>query len=494
MVRPGRRGARDRVERDVLRNDCFQRLRRELGEGFDDETARRVTAVAGDVTVDGLGLDDAGRDVLSSCSTVIHSAATVSFDAPLDAAVEVNLLGPSRVAALSTGAAGKHGGQSRGAPPPDLRFDRLRGRDEKRPGPGGPAVRDALFGPGPWRAEVDAARRARSDAEAASRDPKQLARLRGRSPRRTGRGRRTPPGREDGETAGRVDRRPHGRARQGPRPGIWVGRTPTPTPKPWANGPFSRAAAPCRSRWCGPPSSRPRFPNPIRAGSAASGWPTRSSSATPAACSRSSPGSPRASSTSSRSTWWSPPSWPWPPGGRSSSPDVVHAASGARNPLRYGQLVNLVREWFSEHPLADDKGQPIEVPEWSFPGRRRVQNQLRQATKALRGAERVLAGVALAGQQGRARQPHRRTPRRGRAGPRLRRALRRLHRDRSRLRRGPSPRAQEPAEPRRGTGVLLRPARVGVAPLLPRRLPAGRGGPRPGAPGVAAPQPPARPA
>ena len=78
-------------------------------------------------------------------------------------------------------------------------------------------------------------------------------------------------------------------------------------------------------------------------------------------------------------------------------PDVVHAASGARNPLRYGQLVDLVREWFSEHPLADDKGQPIEVPEWSFPGRRRVQNQLRQATKALRGAERALQALPLRG-------------------------------------------------------------------------------------------------
>jgi HAD superfamily phosphoserine phosphatase-like hydrolase len=79
------------------------------------------------------------------------------------------------------------------------------------------------------------------------------------------------------------------------------------------------------------------------------------------------------------------------------SPDVVHAASGSRNPLRYGQLVNLVREWFSEHPLADDKGQPIEVPEWSVPGRRRVQNQLRQATKALRGAERALHALPLRG-------------------------------------------------------------------------------------------------
>jgi HAD superfamily hydrolase (TIGR01490 family) len=80
-------------------------------------------------------------------------------------------------------------------------------------------------------------------------------------------------------------------------------------------------------------------------------------------------------------------------------PDVIHVASGARNPLRYGQLVSLVREWFSAHPLADDKGQPIEVPEWSFPGRRRVQNQLKQATRALRGAERVLQALPLRGDQ-----------------------------------------------------------------------------------------------
>jgi HAD superfamily hydrolase (TIGR01490 family) len=59
----------------------------------------------------------------------------------------------------------------------------------------------------------------------------------------------------------------------------------------------------------------------------------------------------------------------------------------------------LVREWFSEHPLADDKGQPIEVPKWSFPGRRRVQNQLRHATKALRGAERALQTFPLRGSQ-----------------------------------------------------------------------------------------------
>ena len=34
LVRPGRRqSAADRVRREILRNDCFERLRRELGEG-----------------------------------------------------------------------------------------------------------------------------------------------------------------------------------------------------------------------------------------------------------------------------------------------------------------------------------------------------------------------------------------------------------------------------------------------------------------------------
>ena len=58
-----------------------------------------MIAVAGDVGQDGLGLDVEGRRLLAASDVVVHSAATVSFDAPLDQAVEVNLLGPSRVAA-----------------------------------------------------------------------------------------------------------------------------------------------------------------------------------------------------------------------------------------------------------------------------------------------------------------------------------------------------------------------------------------------------------
>src|ERR1700721_1114654 len=45
----------------------------------------------------GLGPD--GLAALAASDIVIHSAATVSFDAPLTQAVEINLLGPARVAA-----------------------------------------------------------------------------------------------------------------------------------------------------------------------------------------------------------------------------------------------------------------------------------------------------------------------------------------------------------------------------------------------------------
>ena len=100
LIRPGRRADPSaRLAREVIKNDCFDRLRAEWGDRFPEEVARRVQAVAGDVGQDGLGLDEAGRAALAAAGVVIHSAATVSFDAPLTQAVEINLLGPSRVAA-----------------------------------------------------------------------------------------------------------------------------------------------------------------------------------------------------------------------------------------------------------------------------------------------------------------------------------------------------------------------------------------------------------
>ena len=55
--------------------------------------------------------------------------------------------------------------------------------------------------------------------------------------------------------------------------------------------------------------------------------------------------------------------------------------------------------WFTEHPLYDADGQPIVVPEWSFPGRGRVQGQLQRAKTWLERAEKVLSSLPLRGKQ-----------------------------------------------------------------------------------------------
>ena len=90
LIRPSKRhDATERARREIFKNNAFDRLRADLGKAeFDAMVERRVTAVGGDVSTDGLGLSDADRAVFASCDIVIHSAAAVSFDSPLDSAIE----------------------------------------------------------------------------------------------------------------------------------------------------------------------------------------------------------------------------------------------------------------------------------------------------------------------------------------------------------------------------------------------------------------------
>jgi HAD superfamily phosphoserine phosphatase-like hydrolase len=82
-----------------------------------------------------------------------------------------------------------------------------------------------------------------------------------------------------------------------------------------------------------------------------------------------------------------------------SGPTVYQVASGVRNPLRYGRLVELATAWFKDHPVYDDRGQPISVPEWTFPGRGRVQRQLSRADRAMTAVERLITTLPLRGRQ-----------------------------------------------------------------------------------------------
>lgn len=400
LIRDGRRSdAARRLEREVLRNDCFDRLRAELGpEGF-AEAAGRVRAVSGDVGSDGLGLGDDGRAALAAADVVIHSAATVAFDSPLDRAVEINLMGPVRIAeALHDLGVAPHlvavstcyvAGNRRGAAPEE------------------PVTANPFFSNLDWRAEVAAARRTRADVDAESRTPERLGELRGAA-----------------------------RSELGPAGGPLLAERTESLRRDWVH---DRMVAFGRSR------------------AASVGWPdayaftkalgevalTETAAATDRAAAvpftivrpsiiESSVAEPR-------------PGWirgfrmaepiilsyargllrefPGVPEGvvdvipvdlvvaaivaaaadgiagvaPTSEPRIVQVATGGVNPLRYQQLVDRVREWFTEHPLYDRDGQPIVVPDWSFPGRGRVEGQLRRATAVLERTEKVVAALPLRG-------------------------------------------------------------------------------------------------
>jgi HAD superfamily hydrolase (TIGR01490 family) len=391
LVRPGRRvGAAERVRRDVIRNEAFDQLRREWGSGFDDEVSRRLVAVGGDVGSDGLGLDDEGRAALASCDVVIHSAAAVSFDVPIDTAVEVNLLGPRRVAeVLSQAGSSAHlvsvstayvAGNRRGAAPEALLSDTPFSVDLD------------------WRAEVAGARRARADADAESRRPEHLKRFSRKAHTELGAA-GTP------LLAGRAER-----LRQ-----TWVddrlvelGRTRAQSlgwPDAYAYTKALGERALVEGRGTVPVSIvRPSIiesalEEPLP------GWIRGFRMAEPVIISyargllKDFPGLAEGVIDVIPvdlvvGAVLAVAAAPAP-----EEPAVFQAVTGQTNPLRYGVLVDLVQEWFTEHPLYDDAGQPIVVPEWSFPGRGRVRRQLKRAVGGLTAAERAVGHLPVRGKR-----------------------------------------------------------------------------------------------
>ncbi|MGO8723192.1 MAG: HAD-IB family hydrolase [Acidimicrobiales bacterium] len=403
IVRPGQhQGPVERTRREILRNDCFDRLRIEQGERFDGVVASRLHTIAGDVGKDGLGLDEAGRALLGSCDIVIHAAAAVTFDAPLDGAVEVNLLGPTRVAetlcALASETAAKQGAAKR------LPHLIAVSTAYVNSGHKGDASEELITSSKfvsriDWRAEVQAARRARSDEDATSRSPERLAAFHRAARSELGAAgtallaEKTEQLRADW-VRDRMVALGRGRARALGWPDAYAftkslgenalldvrGELPVTFVRPsivesslsqprpgWIRG-FRMAEPVIISYAKGLLRQFPGVPEGI-----VDVIPVDLVVAALIAVAAKGPD----------------------PAG----PTVYQVASGARNPLHYGQLVDLVENWFTERPLYDNRGQPILVPKWSFPGRGRVQGQLRRATQALGAAERIVNSLPIRGER-----------------------------------------------------------------------------------------------
>ncbi len=396
LIRPSqRRSVEQRARREIFKNDAFDRLR-DAGD-FDAMIERRVQVIGGDVSSEGLGLDEAGRAVLATCDTVIHSAATVSFDSPLDLAVEVNLLGPSRIAATL---------HDIGVKPHLVAVSTCYiAGNRKGAAPEQPVDENAFWFGVEWRDEVAASRRTRADLEAESRRPDMLARFRKEARRELG-------------AAGM----PLLAAKTEQRRSAWVGdqlveagRTRAASlgwPDAYAYTKALGEKALFEQRGDLPVSVvRPAIIESSLA-EPSPGWIRGFRMAEPVIISyargllKEFPGVPEgiidvipvdlvcgaicavAADGPARNE-----------DGTLAPPRIVQSASGSANPLRYRRLVDNVRAWFTENPVYDSDGQPIVVPEWNFPGRGRVQAQLERAKSAIVRAESTLQALPLRGRQ-----------------------------------------------------------------------------------------------
>ena len=89
----------ERLRRELFQSSVFDRLRYRHGDGFERFLEEKLVAVGGDISQDGLGIDtDVRAALLPRLDVIINSAAVVSFDAPLDDALELNTRGAARVA------------------------------------------------------------------------------------------------------------------------------------------------------------------------------------------------------------------------------------------------------------------------------------------------------------------------------------------------------------------------------------------------------------
>ena len=403
VVRPGRRTtAADRTRREIFGNDAFKPLRAQLGDEFDAEIARRVTVVGGDVAVDGLGLDDEGRAVVTGCDVIIHSAAIVSFDSPLDVAVEVNLLGPVRVVDLARQAGAK-------AHVVTVSTAYVAGSKRGRV-PEAPLSETPFSAEASWQAEVDAARRTRADADAESRRPELLARFAKEARSELGAAgipllaskaekrreqwvvdRMIEAGRSRAKALGWPDAYAYTKAMaeravydtKGDvavtviRPSIIESALAEPVPG-WIRG-FRMAEPVIISYGRGLLKDFPGIPEGVVDVIPVDLVVAAIITAAATGLERSSDGGAT------------------PDAGES---PVYHVSTGSRNPLKYRRLVNLVRDWFREHPLYDSDGQPIVTSEWSFAGGRgRVQRQLERATKGLEKTEKAMMSLPIRGKR-----------------------------------------------------------------------------------------------
>ena len=373
----------------LIRRDAPARLKTMLGgsafkptvermgiEALRELAASKVRAIPADLTQGPIPVAD-------DIDLVIHTAATVSFDPPVDEAFETNLLGTLRLYEACGGRPFLHvstayvAGLTRGTQPEELLPRRVR-----------------------WRAEADAAARVRAEIEADARRPEMLRHFEGKARGEIGRAgpqsvaKRSEQHRRNWERDRLVE---YGRARarslgwpdvytftkaltemaldevagENPlsivRPSIIESALERPAPG-WIEG-FRMAEPVILAFGRG---SLPEFP----------GIPEGVLDVIPVDIVVNAIIAVAA----------------LPPQRRA----VHHVSSGFRNPLKYRDLYDFCREYFEEYPLPERGRGHYKVPTWTFPGRLAVKRKMDTAEKVISTAEKAVSHLPHGGMARRA--------------------------------------------------------------------------------------------
>jgi len=385
LIRASRdRSAAARFEKDVLGSAAFRKLREERGEDFSDYVAGKVCVLEGDVHAPSLGLEEEDLAELSrEIDVVIHSAASVVFDAPLDAAVESNVHGTLGLLRLARGwerrplflhvstayVAGMREGDAPEEPPGDA-------------SPNGTPL-------DPYE-EVSRLEGVVREVEEASKERSLLRRFETEAKRELGM-----VGEEE-EVAERTDqlRRAWMRERlveRGTERARTLGWHDVYTfTKSLAERTVVQERGETPLVILRPAIIESSYGEPYP------GWIQGSRMADPIIMAfakgiiREFPGDPESlvdivpvdhvvNATLAAAIR------------RPEEPEVFQVASGDRNPLRYRDLYEHVREYFLENPLRDSGGRPIQPTVWTFPGRRAVERRLKAELAGLEVAGRVVS-------------------------------------------------------------------------------------------------------
>jgi HAD superfamily hydrolase (TIGR01490 family) len=379
-----RRPAAERLEREVLASPAFKRLKDQLGEeGFARLAAEKLAVVEIDLGRDGLGLSDGAREQVRACDIVIHSAAAVEFDNPADLSAQTNLLGAARLVETLRGL---------GSRPHLVHVSTayvggmLRGIVREEP-PLDPGLN--------WRHEAEVLSNLRAPVEEESRRPEVLKKLQSEARSRMGpagtpavaraterlrekwvKDRLVERGRVHANAMGFSDIYSFTKAMAEHAVVELHGDIPLSIVRPSI---IESALAEPVAGWL--EGFRMAEPLILAFGRNIlrdfSGLPDSVLDIIPADLVVNTVLAVAAN----------PPA--------DSNPRVYHAASGSRNPLRFRQMADEARIYFTEHPLRDRYGQAIGTPTWTYPTRQEMATRAGTALRLVEAAQWVVERLPL---------------------------------------------------------------------------------------------------